>query len=45
MPKIGRNAATGRFVSVKHAQKHPKTTVVETVGRAKGKTKAQKKKK
>lgn len=29
--KIGRNAGTGKFVSVKYAQNHPKTNVVETV--------------
>ena len=29
--KIGRNAGTGRFVSVKTAQRKPKTHVVETI--------------
>lgn len=29
--KIGRNAETGRFIPVKEAAKHPKTTVVETI--------------
>lgn len=27
----GRDAETGRFVPIKEAQKHPKTTVVEKV--------------
>jgi len=29
--KIGRDAKTGRFITVKEAQRRPKTTVVETV--------------
>ena len=29
--KIGRNAGTGRFTTVKQAQSKPKTHVVETV--------------
>jgi hypothetical protein len=29
--KIGRNAGTGRFTTVKYAQTHKKTHVVETV--------------
>jgi hypothetical protein len=29
--KIGRNAGTGKFTSVKTAVKHPKTHVVETI--------------
>lgn len=33
--KIGRNAGTGRFVSVKAAQDKPKTHVVETIKKAK----------
>lgn len=31
--KIGRNAETGQFVTVQYAEKHPKTTVVETIKR------------
>lgn len=31
MAKIGRNAGTGRFTSVKTAQSKPKTHVVETI--------------
>jgi len=29
--KIGRDADTGRFIPVKKAIQHPKTTVVETI--------------
>ena len=29
--KVGRDAGTGRFIPVKEAEKHPKTTVVEKV--------------
>jgi hypothetical protein len=29
--KIGRDAATGRFISVRQAQKRKKTSVVETI--------------
>ena len=29
--KIGRDAGSGQFIPVKEAQKHPKTTVVETI--------------
>ncbi|MGA9698127.1 hypothetical protein ACVBEE_06685 [Acinetobacter sp. ANC 3781] len=29
--KVSRDAGTGRFVTEKYAQKHPKTTVTETV--------------
>lgn len=29
--KVGRNASTGRFVTKKYADKHSRTTVVETV--------------
>ena len=29
--KIGRDAITGRFISVKEALRRPKTTVVETI--------------
>ena len=29
--KIGRSAGTGKFMSVKAAQQHPKTAVVETI--------------
>jgi len=35
--RIGRDAKTGQFISVKEAQRRPKTTVVETIRR--GKTK------
>jgi hypothetical protein len=31
MPKIGRNAGTGQFTTVKTAKDHPKTHVVETI--------------
>jgi len=31
--KIGRNAITGRLETVKQAQKHPRTSVVETMPR------------
>ncbi len=31
--KVARSAVTGKFVTKKHAAKHPKTTVVETVVR------------
>jgi hypothetical protein len=33
--KIGRSAATGKFTSVKTAQQHPKTHVVETIKKPK----------
>ena len=39
MPKVARSAKTGRFVSKKHAAKHPSTTVVETVKSPKKKKK------
>lgn len=29
--KVGRDASTGQFVTVKEAEKRPKTTVVETI--------------
>jgi len=29
--KRGRNAGNGQFVSIDYANKHPKTTVVETI--------------
>jgi hypothetical protein len=29
--KIGRDAETGKFIPVKEAERHPKTTVVETI--------------
>lgn len=29
--KIGRDASSGEFVTVKYAETHPKTTVVETI--------------
>lgn len=29
--KIPRSAVTGKFVTQKYAEKHPKTTVVQTV--------------
>jgi hypothetical protein len=29
--KIGRDAGTGQFITVKEAQRHPKTSVVETI--------------
>ena len=35
--KIGRDATTGRFIPVKEAERRPKTTVVETIKRRKGK--------
>lgn len=35
--KIGRNAGTGQFTTVKVAQSRPKTHVVETVKPSKGK--------
>jgi hypothetical protein len=35
MSKIGRNAGTGRFTTVKTAQQHPKTHVVETIKKGK----------
>ncbi len=31
--KVGRDAETGQFVPVQYAEKHPKTTVVETIKR------------
>jgi hypothetical protein len=31
--KIGRDAETGKFVTIQYAEKHPKTTVVETIKR------------
>jgi hypothetical protein len=31
MSKIGRKAGNGQFCTVKYAQSHPKTTVVETI--------------
>lgn len=35
--KIGRNAGSGRFTTVKKATQNPKTHVVETVKKPKGK--------
>lgn len=35
--KIGRDAKTGKFIPVKKALKHPSTTVVEAVRKAKPK--------
>lgn len=29
--EIGRDAGSGQFIPVKEAQRHPKTTVVETI--------------
>lgn len=29
--KVGRSAKTGRFVTIKYAESHPNTTVVETI--------------
>lgn len=29
--KIGRDAESGRFITVKEAERHPKTSVVETI--------------
>ncbi len=31
--KVGRNAGTGKFTTVKTAKKHPKTHIVETIKR------------
>ena len=33
--KIGRDAGTGKFIPVKQAERHPKTTVVETIKKGK----------
>ena len=33
--KIGRNASNGRFTTVKQAQSHPSTHVVETIKKGK----------
>lgn len=33
LTKIGRNAGTGRFISVEKAKKNPKTSTVETMKR------------
>jgi hypothetical protein len=33
--KIGRDAGTGKFMPVKEAGKHPKTSVVETIKKGK----------
>jgi len=35
--KIGRDAKTGQFITVKEAQRRKNTTVVETMKRRKGK--------
>lgn len=35
--KIGRDAKTGEFIPVKEAKRRPKTTVIETIKRKKGK--------
>jgi len=35
--KIGREAGSGRFITVKKAQANPKTTTVETLPKPKGK--------
>lgn len=37
--KIGRDAKTGEFITVKEAKQRPKTTVVETIKTGKGKGK------
>jgi hypothetical protein len=37
--KVGRNAETGHFTSVKEAKEHPKTHVVETIKYDDGKKK------
>ncbi len=29
--KVGRDSESGKFIPVKEAQKHPKTTTVETI--------------
>lgn len=29
--KVGRDAKTGEFIPVKEAQRHPNTTVIETI--------------
>jgi len=29
--KMGRDAGSGRFIPIKEAQRHPKTTVIETI--------------
>ena len=29
--KIGRSSATGKYVSIDYAKKHPKTTIIETI--------------
>ena len=31
--KVGRDAETGQFVTIQYAEKHPKTTVIETIKR------------
>lgn len=31
--KIGRDAGTGQFIPVREAERHPRTTVVETIRR------------
>jgi hypothetical protein len=35
--QIGRDAKTGQFIPIKEAQRRPKTTVVETIRRGRGK--------
>ena len=35
--KVGRDAETGQFISVKEAERRKKTAVVETIKRRKGK--------
>ena len=37
--KIGRDAGTGHFTTVKEAKDHPKTHIVETIKRDDGKDK------
>lgn len=32
--KIGRDAGSGKFITVKQAQNHPQTAVVETIKRS-----------
>jgi hypothetical protein len=35
--KVGRDATTGRFISIKEAKRRPTKTVIETIKRKKGK--------
>jgi hypothetical protein len=34
--QVARDARTGRFITLRHARRHPRTTVVETVRRRVG---------